>query len=86
MRLFATHARGDQAIVCSSPSVNGVRERKPNACSARLVSSLRRGWPFGLVVSQTILPCEAGQPRDRLDEILDAISDELPRFTGSLPL
>ena len=31
-------------------------ERKPNRSSALVTSSLRRGWPFGLLVSNTVLP------------------------------
>ena len=43
------------------PSSNDVRATKPNASRARLVSSARRGWPSGLVASQTDLALEAGQ-------------------------
>ena len=51
-------ARSDsyQSIVARSPSSNFTRERKPNMASARLVSSFRRGWPFGLLVSHRISP------------------------------
>jgi hypothetical protein len=38
------------------PSRNGVRATKPKSRSAREVSSLRRGCPFGVEVSQTISP------------------------------
>lgn len=51
------------SIVRRSPTSNGVVASNPNVAFARLVSSFskipargRLGWPFGFVVSQTILP------------------------------
>ena len=59
------------ATVRSIPSRSGVFASNPNSSFARDVSSLRRGWPFGFVVSQTISPVEARQLRDQLGEVAD---------------
>ena len=44
------------SIVRRSPSSKSVLARKPKRSAARSVFSARRGWPLGLVVSQTIWP------------------------------
>src|SRR5205823_10309501 len=44
------------SIVRRRPSSNKVREVNPKSAAARLVSSLRRGCPLSLLVSQTTVP------------------------------
>ena len=60
-----------QATVRSSPSRSGVRARKPNSSSARDASSCRRGWPFGIDVSQTISPSKPVTSAIDLGELAD---------------
>ncbi len=45
-----------QSMVWRSRSSRGTRATNPNASRARLASSARRGWPSGLVPSQSIVP------------------------------
>ena len=48
------------------PSRSGVRARNPNSSSAREASSERRGWPFGIDVSQVMRPSKpTAAPRER---------------------
>ncbi len=58
-----------QAIVLSSPARSDVCASNPNRSRAREASRLRRGWPFGIDVSQTISPVEAGQFGNRLGDL-----------------
>ena len=46
----------NQSMVWRRPSLTSVVASNPNNSLARQVSSLRRGWPFGLDVSQVIRP------------------------------
>src|SRR4051794_791913 len=50
------------ATVRSRPSRNPVVARNPNSRSARDTSRHRRGWPFGCVVSHTIVPVNPTSP------------------------
>src|SRR6185295_2765586 len=80
-----SHCCRYQATVRARPSLNGVLALNPNSCVARVVSSDRRGWPLGLVVSHAIRPVKpqlsATSPaRSRIE-----ISKPAPMFTGSAP-
>ena len=44
---------------------------QPKSSAARDVSSSRRGWPFGIDVSQTISPSKPVEVGDRLGEVAD---------------
>src|SRR4051812_11231191 len=44
------------AIVAARPCSKGVEAVKPNSALARDTSRQRRGWPSGLVLSQTTRP------------------------------
>ena len=45
-----------QSMVFCRPASKPTRARKPNSRSARVVSSCRRGCPFGFEESQTMVP------------------------------
>jgi len=72
-----------QSIVFRKPSSKGTQARNPNSRSARLTSSFRRGCPFGLLVSQTILPVNPVIRWISSTNSFMLISRLLPRFTGS---
>ena len=59
---------GDRAL---EPSRSGVRASKPNSSRARDASSLRRGWPFGIEVSQVISPLKPVSSAIELGELPD---------------
>ena len=71
------------STVFRNPSSNRTRDSKPNFAFARLVSNLRRGCPFGLVGSNTILPVKPVRRAINSTRSLMLISKALPRFTGS---
>src|SRR5882724_3519701 len=72
-----------QAIVRFKPSRKFVWARNPNACSARDVSRLRRGWPSGFVVSQTSRPLKPVSSAISSTNSLMLTSMPEPRLTGS---
>src|SRR5262249_44353416 len=73
------------SMVRRSPSSNFVVASKPNAWRARVTSSERRGWPSGLVRSNTRRPVNpvslaTSSARSRM-----LISKPAPMLTGSAP-
>ena len=60
-----------QAMVFCNPSRKSVFAWKPNSCLALVVSSIRRGWPSGLVASQVIFPLKSGQFHDQFRQVPD---------------
>jgi hypothetical protein len=57
----------------------------PNRCCARLVSSMRRGWPSGLVRSKVNDPVNPVSYASSSASSRIAISNPAPMFTGSGP-
>ena len=74
-----------QAIVRARPSRSAVRASKPNSSRARVTSSCRRGWPFGIEVSQTISPSKPVSSAISVASSRIEISCPVPRLTGSGP-
>ena len=74
-----------QAIVCSSPSRSGVLASNPNSSFAREASRLRRGWPFGIEVSQRISPEKPVSSATSSAVSRIVVSTPVPRLTGSAP-
>src|SRR5690606_26034541 len=71
------------ATVAASPSSNGVVARHPNRSRARVVSSARRGWPFGFVTSHPMRPVKPTAFATVVARSLMLTSCPLPRLTGS---
>ena len=65
------------------PSSRLIRLRNPKRSAARRVSSLRRGWPSGLVVSQTISPSNPVSVFTVSTSRLMVTSSPAPMLTGS---
>ena len=73
------------AIVRSSPSRSEVPASNPNSSRAREASRLRRGWPFGIDVSQTISPSNPVSSAIVSASSRIEISTPVPMLTGSAP-
>ena len=76
---------GTRPTVRARPSSSGTAAVNPNSSSARVVSSLRRGCPFGFEVSQRIVPSNPVASRTSRARSPIAISSPVPRLTGSAP-
>ena len=63
--------------------MKGVLALKPNSWCALVVSSMRRGWPSGLVVSQKMLPLKFIKSTSKETKSFIEISKPAPIFTGS---
>src|SRR5919201_135545 len=71
------------STVFRKPSSNFVFAENPKASRARLTSRQRRGWPSGLVGSNTSRPLYPHRPAIRSARSLMEISKPAPMFTGS---
>ena len=67
----------------ASPSRSSVRASKPNSSRARVTSSCRRGWPFGIEVSHSISPSKPVSSAISVARSRIEISCPVPRLTGS---
>src|SRR5712691_4301107 len=72
-----------QRMVSRKPSRNAVEDRNPNSFQARSTLSLLRGWPSGLVRSQTTSPSKPGRSTTKPTRSLIEIPWELAMLTGS---
>src|SRR5262249_56748644 len=71
------------SIVCRSPAWKSVDARKPKHRSARVTSSMRRGWPSGLVASKVSAPRKPVSSAINRARSRMLISNPAPMFTGS---